>query len=263
MSGPAPFSFDELLDLLRGRQVADAPCPLCSPLRKAINRIKPVLRLWRIEERLISYHCVHCEASGYAWEGGEPGRIDPVKLAEARRQSEALNAEDGCQAGVKRPGPSMPAASPSWHSGRGLFPQTSEDLLQIAGDDGVPARRRALPARHRDAVRICPGDRAGVLAIRPEDVMAVHLTRLDTDGSKLSEKPKIMIGQGAKGFPIVVAPPNDLLGLVITEGIEDALSVHQATGLGAWAAGAKDRLVGAGRRHPRLDGFRERTPRRR
>ena len=86
MSGPAPFGFGELLDLLRGRQVADAPCPLCSPLRKAINRSKPVLRLWRIDERLISCYCVHCEASGYVWEGGEPGRIDPVKLAEAKRQ---------------------------------------------------------------------------------------------------------------------------------------------------------------------------------
>jgi Toprim domain len=36
----------------------------------------------------------------------------------------------------------------------------------------------------------------------------------------------------------VLAPPNDLLGLAITEGIEDALSVHEATGLGAWAAGS-------------------------
>ena len=46
-----------------------------------------------------------------------------------------------------------------------------------------------------------------------------------------------MIGSPS-GKPIVIAPPNDLLGLAITEGIEDALSVHQATGLGAWAAGA-------------------------
>jgi hypothetical protein len=29
-----------------------------------------------------------------------------------------------------------------------------------------------------------------------------------------------------------------LLGLAITEGIEDALSAHEATGLGAWAAGS-------------------------
>jgi 5S rRNA maturation endonuclease (ribonuclease M5) len=39
-----------------------------------------------------------------------------------------------------------------------------------------------------------------------------------------------------------VAPPNDLLGLAITEGIEDAASAHQLTGLGAWAAGCASRL---------------------
>jgi hypothetical protein len=36
----------------------------------------------------------------------------------------------------------------------------------------------------------------------------------------------------------VIAHPNDLLGLAITEGIEDAISVYETTGLGAWAAGA-------------------------
>lgn len=46
-----------------------------------------------------------------------------------------------------------------------------------------------------------------------------------------------MVGT-CKSSPIVLAPPNDLLGLAITEGIEDALSVHRATGLGAWAAGS-------------------------
>jgi hypothetical protein len=41
-----------------------------------------------------------------------------------------------------------------------------------------------------------------------------------------------------QGFAIVISPPNDLLGLAVTEGIEDGLSVCQATGLGVWAAGA-------------------------
>jgi hypothetical protein len=43
-------------------------------------------------------------------------------------------------------------------------------------------------------------------------------------------------------MPIVLAPPNDLLGLAIAEGIEDTLSIHQATGLGCWAAGSASRL---------------------
>ena len=40
----------------------------------------------------------------------------------------------------------------------------------------------------------------------------------------------------------MLAPMNDLLGLAIAEGIEDALSMHQATGLGAWAAGSANRM---------------------
>ena len=31
--------------------------------------------------------------------------------------------------------------------------------------------------------------------------------------------------------------PNDLLGISIHEGVEDALSAHETTGLGGWASG--------------------------
>jgi hypothetical protein len=85
---------------------------------------------------------------------------------------------------------------------------------------------------------LCDEIEPGVIAA-PRDVQAVHLTLLKPDGSGKAEvKPnKLMIGSPG-GLPIVLAPPNDLLGLAITEGIEDALSVHQGTGLGAWAAGS-------------------------
>jgi hypothetical protein len=39
-------------------------------------------------------------------------------------------------------------------------------------------------------------------------------------------------------MPLVLAPMNDLLGLAITEEIEDAFLMHEATGLGSWAAGS-------------------------
>lgn len=70
-------------------------------------------------------------------------------------------------------------------------------------------------------------------------VSAVHITLLRPDGSgKAGVKPsKLIIGRPLNR-PIVLEPPNDLLGLAICEGIEDALSVHEATGLGVWAAGA-------------------------
>jgi hypothetical protein len=75
----------------------------------------------------------------------------------------------------------------------------------------------------------------GALAIDDADVRAVQLVKLRPDGSAKAdvEPQKIVIGRGALGSPIVLAPPNDLLGLAICEGPEEALSIHQATGLGA------------------------------
>jgi hypothetical protein len=78
----------------------------------------------------------------------------------------------------------------------------------------------------------------GVLG-EPSDVDAVHLTLLRSDGTgKADANPNKLVIARPFGRPIVVAPPNDMLGLAITEGIEDALTAHEATGLGAWAAGS-------------------------
>jgi hypothetical protein len=82
----------------------------------------------------------------------------------------------------------------------------------------------------------------GAIAITDAAVTGVHITRLLPDGSdrERGDRGKIMIGRSV-GSPIVLAPPNDLMGLSIAEGIEDALSAHDATGLGAWAAGCASR----------------------
>jgi Toprim domain len=72
----------------------------------------------------------------------------------------------------------------------------------------------------------------------PAIVAGVHITRLTPDGGKASIDPvKVMLG-AMSGLPIVLAPVNDGLGLAITEGIEDGLSVFEETGLGVWAAGS-------------------------
>ena len=78
----------------------------------------------------------------------------------------------------------------------------------------------------------------GVFNFTENAITAVQLTLLKPDGTgKAYVKPnKITIASPA-GKPMVVAPINDLLGLAICEGVEDALSTHQATGLGAWASG--------------------------
>jgi hypothetical protein len=82
-------------------------------------------------------------------------------------------------------------------------------------------------------------DEPGIISA-PEAVTGVHLTRLTADGDKAPNtagKSKIMLGV-CKGAPITISAPNDLLGMAVPEGIEDGLSVYQATGLGVWVAGS-------------------------
>lgn len=61
------------------------------------------------------------------------------------------------------------------------------------------------------------------------------------DTFRVIDRDKIMVGP-SKGFPIMLAPPNDGQGLIISEGIENGLSAHEATGLGLWVAGSAGRL---------------------
>jgi hypothetical protein len=85
--------------------------------------------------------------------------------------------------------------------------------------------------------------RPGELTMPLERLKGVGLTLLHEDGTAKADvmSCKKMIG-ASSGWPIVVAPANDAGGLAITEGVEDALSLHRACGLGAWAAGAANRL---------------------
>jgi hypothetical protein len=110
----------------------------------------------------------------------------------------------------------------------------------------LPARG-AYPPAMIGAFGLAREVEPGVIAIADGAVTGAHLTRLKPDGSAKAafedpdESAKIMVGYST-GSPIVLAPPNDGLGLALAEGIEDALSVHEATGLGAWAAGSASRM---------------------
>jgi hypothetical protein len=110
----------------------------------------------------------------------------------------------------------------------------------------LPATIRSLKSQksdHRPAMICAYGipeePEPSILRIPTSAIYAVHLTLLKTDGSGNAdiEPNKITIGSPL-GQPIVLAPLNDFLGLLVTEGIEEALSLHVATGLGAWAAGS-------------------------
>jgi hypothetical protein len=133
-----------------------------------------------------------------------------------------------------------------WSQRRPIAGSPAEAYLRTRDYTGpLPPTLAFLPSRKPDhnhamiaAFAVVGEAEPGVLA-EPRNVESVHLTLLRPDGNDKAaiDKPKLIVGSPC-AQPITLAPPNDLLGLAITEGIEDALSVHAATGLGAWAAGA-------------------------
>ena len=72
-----------------------------------------------------------------------------------------------------------------------------------------------------------------------EPVTAIHQTFLKADGSGKADITPNKISIGAPmGRALILAPFNETRRLAITEGVEDALVVFQATGIAAWAAGS-------------------------
>ncbi len=123
----------------------------------------------------------------------------------------------------------------------------------------LPATLRFLPAnppKHPHPAMIgcfaLPDEpEPGALHIDAATIRGVHLTLIKPDGSGKAgtEQDKIAIGRNHT-LPVVLAPPNDGLGLIVAEGIEDALTAHQRSGLGAWAAGSAGRLPGLAQHMP-------------
>jgi Toprim domain len=230
-----------IAQLARGRfGMFDAPCPQCGPeRRRPINQRKPVLRIWHHDPHFASYHCARGGWKGHARDGSTAYRADPVAIARARAEA----AQRDHDAKAER----LSKAHWLWRQSRPLVGTIGERYLREARGYGgpLPATLRLLSARDDyppamlAAFGIMSEPEPGRIDIDRDAICAVHITRLAPDGSSKAgtERDKIMVGLSA-GSPIVLAPPNDLQGLAITEGIEDALSAHVATGLGAWAAGA-------------------------
>jgi hypothetical protein len=228
------------IDRLTGGRLGtfDLPCPLCSPLRKAANQRKPVLRIWRDEPTFATFSCVHCGEHGYVLErNGKPP--DPMKVAKARVEA----AERDRASRAQRRG----AAKWLWTRRRPIAASIAEIYLRRARGYGgpIPATLGFLPAHdeYPPALIAAYGPaierESGALAIAAADVAAVHLVRLLPDGSdrlRDIDDAKKTVGP-ALGFPIVLAPMTDMLALVLGEGPEKVLTAHEATGAGAWCSG--------------------------
>jgi hypothetical protein len=240
-----------LIDRVTGGRLGthDVPCPLCGPFKSPHGQRRKVMRIWRVEPNFASYYCARCGEKGYAREYGCSAPLDPMKLAKAR----AAAAERERQITKQR----LDLARWLWRRRHPIVGSIGELYLREARGYGgpLPATLGFLPSRgnHPPAMIAAFGmateSEPGVLRIADAAVLGVHLTRLLPDGSGKAvfddpdEQAKIMIGCSV-GSPIVLAPPNDLLGMAVTEGIEDGLSVYEDTGLGIWVA-ARDRSATA------------------
>jgi putative DNA primase/helicase len=124
-----------------------------------------------------------------------------------------------------------------WRRRRPIAGTIAEVYLRTRGITGpLPETLAFLPPgkREQHPAMIAP---FAIDAVNPVD--SIHLTFLKPDGGGKAdvERAKIVVGRPLDR-PIVLAAPNDLGGLLIAEGIEDALTGHEATGLGAWGAGS-------------------------
>jgi hypothetical protein len=211
------LGYETLAKLAGGK---DVPCPLCSSASS--NPKKRVLKVWRKAPDFITYSCARCGEHGWASDRG----AKPVSRAEIARRMHEAEAHTAAETAKRRS-----AARWLWSQSVPAAGTIVERYLAARGITAMPPTLHFLPARDEHP--------AAMLAAFGDPPSAVHITRLAPDSTKLG---KIMLGP-TEHWPLALTPPNDLGGLAIAEGIETALSVHQATGLGAWAAGAANRLV--------------------
>lgn len=240
----AALSLTELVELAGGALGrSDVACPSCGPsCRSSVNQRRKVLRVWLLEPSFATFKCARCGIDGYAADR-DVARINPAAIriaqAKARERQQAEAAESGKKARWL------------WAQRQPIAGSIAETYLREArGYRGeLPGTLGFLPARgeHPPAMIAAFGVASemlpGQIMIYDAAVRGVHLTKLRSDGlgKAGTDADKLTIGVGNRS-PIWLAPVNDGLGLAIAEGIEDALSVHAATGLGAWAAGSAARL---------------------
>jgi hypothetical protein len=231
----------------------DLACPICGPGRHSpLNQRRPVLRVWRPESGFASFRCARCDEQGYVHDRSiarpRPDRrvTEQIKIDTAERERIAA-AERSAKARWL------------WARGRPIAGTIAETYLRTARAYGgpVPAPLGYLPPRgvHGPAMIAAFGFPAepepGELYLDGTAVRGVHITRLAPDGSRKAgtTSDKIMLGI-VRGTPIALAPVNDLGGLAITEGIEDGLTVFEATGLSVWVAGSANFMPALAERVP-------------
>jgi hypothetical protein len=248
------LDFETLQQLSRGAERIDTACPICGPQKRSgSNRTRKVLRIFNPEPGFSTYYCARCGEKGHAHESARrSAKLDPIEEIIGILNPTVVVPEKQPDHDAEKEAKSA-LARRLWRRRlpiRGTIAETY--LRDVRGYRGpLPDTLGFLPPNGKykpsmiAAFGIANEPEPGVLEIDPGAITCIHMTRLLPDGSGKDngddDKAKIMLGPSA-GQPIVLAPCNDLLALVIAEGIEDALTAHAITGRGAWAAGSASRL---------------------
>lgn len=246
MEATSKLTFAAIIDLIADRYGGiDAACPECGPNRRSpTNQQRKTLRIWREHPNVVSYYCARCGVKGWASDSRTAeSSLRRPDLAIIRAEIDRKQADETEER--------LRVALALWRRRLPIEGSLAETYLREAREyiGPVPSTLGFLPvsAKHPPAMIAAFGipleSLPGELTIEDSAVHGVHITRLRSDGRGKAgtDRDKFMIGHST-GAPIVLAPLTDALGLAITEGIEDALSIHEATGLGVWAAGSATRM---------------------
>ena len=199
-------------------------------------------------------------ASAVEFITGEKQIAAPTRAATDKRpKSLVADKPDGRAPWLWRQRRPVADGSPPWtylRQARGFTGAVPATLGYLPPRDGYPPSMIA-------AYGLASEPEPGLLAIsrrrRPGRACATRLAP-DGIGKAGGKDDKITIGSPL-GSPIVLAPPNDGLGLAITEGIEDGLSIHVATGLRRLGVGLRPLHASARRRGSGMDRLRNRRRR--
>ena len=239
------LTYLELEPLLRGHFRIDVACPVCGPLRSTpAKQHAKKLRVWRLGEGALTYCCARCRAKGTATDGVKRAYSKASDEAQRRQWEEQVPFERRAVAS------SRAKALALWRRSLPIPGTLAETHLREfrAITCPLPATLRFLPAwREFPPAMIAAFGKTtelepGLVSISEDIIRGVHLTRLtpraaSSRGMQSASSVSVQLARR-----LCLRPANDLLGLAITEGIEDAISVHEATGLAAWAAGSASRL---------------------